>query len=408
LLLADYVRRATLLATFLILASWLVLGATPGTAGRFGPPWMSYVVVDQTLVREQADPSAAVIGPLTRGALVVVIGEQQSPEGVSFTRTTLGYVPAEDLRESIDPWVADVTAASAAVYSKPNARDAVRMHVKEGELLRVTGVSAGMNGDANLWWSTTEGYVALDALSPSTNPWASQWTVPDGVLAIHGWWGRTNSSANVRAGPSTEAPTIGQFAGGQLLKVLVDGPGEEVEGSSTWYRIDGGRYAGGWVHSSLISRADQPRPNTTEPRGGSSSGRWIVVDRRQHSLTLVEQGEPVFTTYVALGVAGRETPTGTYSTWGKYRADNMTSRSVRDPGGYYDLPNVPDTQYYRDGGFALHGTYWHDVFGTDESHGCVNVTWADGRFLFSQTLPTVVNGELTTPTGQPATDLVIL
>ena len=168
------------------------------------------------------------------------------------------------------------------------------------------------------------------------------------------------------------------------------------------------RYAGGWVHSSLIKKAAQPQANTTPPPSGSASGRWIVVDRRLHSLTLVDNGQPVFVTYVALGTAGRETPAGTYSTWGKFRADDMTSTSVRDPGGYYDLPNVPDTQYYLDGGFAIHGTYWHDDFGADQSHGCVNVTWTDGRYLFDQTAPLVLQNERTTPTGQPATDVVIL
>jgi lipoprotein-anchoring transpeptidase ErfK/SrfK len=188
--------------------------------------------------------------------------------------------------------------------------------------------------------------------------------------------GASSSDANVRAGPSTESPIVGHLPGGQRVKVLVEGPGQNVQGSATWYRIDG--------------------------------GRWIVVDRSQHTLTLVDQGTAQFATYVALGVAGRETPNGTYSTWGKYRADDMTSASVADPGGYYDLPNVPDTQYYRDGGFAIHGTYWHDEFGTDQSHGCINVTWADGEYLFDQTLPYVRDGQITTPTGQPATEVLIL
>ena len=42
------------------------------------------------------------------------------------------------------------------------------------------------------------------------------------------------------------------------------------------------------------------------------------------------------------------------------------------------------------------------------SHGCVNVTWTDGRYLFDQTLPRVLDGQNTTPTGQPATEVVIL
>ncbi len=97
----------------------------------------------------------------------------------------------------------------------------------------------------------------------------------------------------------------------------------------------------------------------------------------------------MFTTYVALGEAGRDTPWGDYSTWGKFRADDMTSTSVQASNDYYDLPNVPDTQYYLDGGFAIHGTYWHDNFLTNQSHGCINLTWTDGAYLFNLTKPEV-------------------
>jgi lipoprotein-anchoring transpeptidase ErfK/SrfK len=400
-------RRTLPIAALSCVACWLTLGASPTDASRFGTPWQARVIVDQTVAHLQPSTSSQISGPLARGSIVVVTAEGQGND-YEWTATTVGYVPSRDLTELFDPWVADVVVDTMPVYAKPNARVAIRLNASKGDLMRVTGVSPGLNGDSNIWWSTTEGYVTLDALQPSTNPWASQWTVPDGLLALDGWWGRVASSANVRAGPSTDAPTVGKLGGGQLLKVLVEGPGEDVQGSSTWYRIDGGRYAGGWVHSSLIKRAAQPVENTTEPKGGSDTGRWIVVDRRSHSLTLVDHGDAVFTTYVALGVAGRETPTGTYSTWGKWRADDMTSTSLRDPGGYYDLPNVPDTQYYLDGGFAIHGTYWHDDFASDESHGCVNVTWTDGRYLFSQTLPHVADSDLTAPNGQPATEVVIL
>ena len=401
-------RRLALLVSSLSLVSSLLLGAGPAAASRFGPPWMSRVIADQAAIYQQPDLSSAVVGPLAHGTIVVVLGEGSDSGGHEWTQTTLGYVPSESLTEWIDPWVADVTPPSTPVYAKPNARDAVRLSAEQGQLMRVTGVSHGMNGDTNLWWSTTEGYVALDALQPSQNPWSTMWTVPDGLLALNGWWGATRTDANVRAGPTTDAPSVGHLPAGDLVKVLVEGPGQDVQGSSTWYRIDGGRYAGGWVHSSLVRRAAEPQANTTPPPSGSASGRWIVVDRGHHSLTLVDHGQPAFVTYVALGVAGRETPTGTYSTWGKYRADDMTSSSVKDPGGYYDLPNVPDTQYYLDGGFAIHGTYWHDDFGSDESHGCVNVTWTDGRYLFGQTLPYVADSQLTTPTGQPASEVVIL
>jgi lipoprotein-anchoring transpeptidase ErfK/SrfK len=390
------------------IAGWLVLGGGAAHANRFGPPWQARVVADATFVYSQADTTSAVIGPLRHGAIVVVTREQTDTAGHEWTATTLGFVPSQAIVEYTDSWVADVIVPSTPVFAKPNAKDVVRLDAKQGDLLRVTGVSPGLNGDSNLWWSTTEGYVALGDLAQSQNAWSTLWRVPDPLLALNGWWGTTATDANVRVGPSTDAPTIGHLPAGQKVKVIVEGPGQDVLGSSTWFEVDGGRYAGGWVHSSLVRKTAQPRANTTSPPAGSASGRWIVVDRRLHSLTLVDNGEPVFVTYVALGTAGRETPTGTYSTWGKFRADDMTSHSVRDPGGYYDLPNVPNTQYYLDGGFAIHGTYWHDDFGGDESHGCVNVTWTDGRYLFGQTLPAVTDGQNTTPTGQLATEVVIL
>jgi len=401
-------RTLPLLIAVFALTAWLTLGAMAAQANRFGPPWQARVVADTAFVYSQADLGSAVIGPLQHGTIVVVTGEQTDSIGHEWTMTTLGFVPSEAVVEYIDSWIADVIVPSTPVYAKPNARDAVRLNATQGDLLRVTGVAPGLNGDTHLWWSTTEGYVALNDLAQSQNPWSTLWAVPDGLLALNGWWGTTTSDANVRVGPTTDAPTIGHLPGGTRVKVLVEGPGQDVQGNSTWFEIDGGRYAGGWVHSSLVKKTAQPQANTTPPPAGSASGRWIVVDRQLHSLTLVDNGQPVFVTYVALGTAGRETPTGTYSTWGKFRADDMTSTSVRDPGGYYDLPNVPDTQYYLDGGFAIHGTYWHDDFGGDESHGCVNVTWTDGRYLFGQTLPVVNDGDITTPSGQPATEVVIL
>jgi hypothetical protein len=48
--------------------------------------------------------------------------------------------------------------------------------------------------------------------------------------------------------------------------------------------------------------------------------------------------------------------------------------------GYY-LTNVPYTMYFYDG-YGLHGTYWHNNFGTPMSHGCVNLRTEDAQWLF--------------------------
>jgi hypothetical protein len=33
-------------------------------------------------------------------------------------------------------------------------------------------------------------------------------------------------------------------------------------------------------------------------------------------------------------------------------------------GEYYNVPDVPDVLYFTDRGHAIHGTYWHNNFGS--------------------------------------------
>jgi len=53
---------------------------------------------------------------------------------------------------------------------------------------------------------------------------------------------------------------------------------------------------------------------------------------------------------------------------------------------YYDLKNIPWTMFYNYD-YALHGTYWHDKFGTPQSAGCTNMTQGDAKYIFDHTLP---------------------
>jgi lipoprotein-anchoring transpeptidase ErfK/SrfK len=57
----------------------------------------------------------------------------------------------------------------------------------------------------------------------------------------------------------------------------------------------------------------------------------------------------------------------------------------------FELRDVPWIQYFSKG-FALHGAYWHDVFGVPRSHGCVNLAPIDARIVFNFTDPPVPEG----------------
>ena len=57
----------------------------------------------------------------------------------------------------------------------------------------------------------------------------------------------------------------------------------------------------------------------------------------------------------------------------------------------YMVQGVPWVLLFQ-GHNALHGAYWHDVFGMPKSHGCINLAPEDARRLFHWTEPQVPPG----------------
>jgi lipoprotein-anchoring transpeptidase ErfK/SrfK len=59
--------------------------------------------------------------------------------------------------------------------------------------------------------------------------------------------------------------------------------------------------------------------------------------------------------------------------------------------GTYQLRDVPYIQYFA-AGYALHAAYWHDVFGKQKSHGCINLSPIDAHRVFMWTEPAIPDG----------------
>ena len=124
-----------------------------------------------------------------------------------------------------------------------------------------------------------------------------------------------------------------------------------------------------------------PTPTTASaPRAVSASGKVIDVDLSKQWLAAYENGELVYKAPVATGKDGFNTPTGTYDIYSK-----LSLRTMRGElnGETWTVPNVPNVMYIN-GMVALHGTYWHNKFGTGVrmSHGCVNLSLADAAWLY--------------------------
>ncbi len=112
--------------------------------------------------------------------------------------------------------------------------------------------------------------------------------------------------------------------------------------------------------------------------------RWIDVNLSEQRTYAYEGDQIVNSFIVSTGTWQHPTVTGQFSVYVKYR-----SAPMRGP-GYY-LPGVPYIMYFYKG-YGLHGTYWHNNFGTPMSHGCINLRTEDAAWLFNwASVGTLVN-----------------
>ena len=105
--------------------------------------------------------------------------------------------------------------------------------------------------------------------------------------------------------------------------------------------------------------------------------KWIDLDLSDQRLVAYVGTVPVYAVRVSTGVPRFPTVKGQFRIYRKLTATLMSGP------GYY-LPNVPWTMYYYKS-YAIHGTYWHNNFGRPMSHGCVNLSTPDAKWLFDWT-----------------------
>lgn len=121
-------------------------------------------------------------------------------------------------------------------------------------------------------------------------------------------------------------------------------------------------------------------PNPTPPPGVLNN-RWIEINLFEQTLTVYDKGQMVFATMVSSGVPPFYTRPGLFQIFKKKPTEIMSGAFEADRSDYYYLEDVPWTMYY-DEARAIHGAYWHTLFGYPRSHGCVNISIGDSHWLF--------------------------
>jgi lipoprotein-anchoring transpeptidase ErfK/SrfK len=198
---------------------------------------------------------------------------------------------------------------------------------------------------------------------PNTDSFSAQSNAPQSDSPLDVAPTATDAPTAAPTAPPTEEPTLVPAAtetpGSMVMDIVADTPTSEVV---------------------------PPAPSDSNPQVANvgSGERWIDVDLTNQAVYAYEGNTVVNSFIVSTGTWIHPTVTGQYKIYVKIRSGNM-----HGPG--YFLPAVPYIMYFYKG-YGLHGTYWHNNFGTPMSHGCINLRTDDAAWLFNwASVGTLVN-----------------
>jgi lipoprotein-anchoring transpeptidase ErfK/SrfK len=155
----------------------------------------------------------------------------------------------------------------------------------------------------------------------------------------------------------------------------------EMRGNHGYWVMNDGLY----VRDYNFGVAEEQAP----PAAAGSSGKWVHIDLSEQLLVAYEGSRPVFAALVSSGKEGFATPAGEFRIVSKHVSATMDGITEAD--GAYSIEDVPWTMFFNSN-FAIHGAFWHNRFGMTKSHGCVNMSPVDARWVFEWSEPSVPEG----------------
>ena len=191
---------------------------------------------------------------------------------------------------------------------------------------------------------------------------------------------------NVRTGPGVEFPSVLKLRDGVILRVE-----KTVRvANRDWYKITFDEYVRYpdrlgkdlYVASDAVTAFLRAAPKELDAKKRVDTKKIIIVDVSEQKLYAYNAGELYMAETVSTGLDGTPTEVGQYRIFRKTPSRYMQGPIPGGTDDEYDLPGVPWTMYFTVEGAAIHGAYWHNNFGNQHSHGCVNLTPEKARILY--------------------------
>lgn len=286
--------------------------------------------------------------------------------GMTFPKTPLPFVtPSPDL-EIIPFRYAVLSKDPVPAFSSlpTSASDTPTSYLPAG--LKYISYSSISDTDTGRWLYSKNGdFISGSYLSRVSLPTFQGVIISEPPLSGFGW---LIEPALPRAGPSNN-----EAVSGKTLYTYTKVPVYQTVTSEgqEWVMVGIDQ----WLPKSEVARV----LIASQSPEGVTNGRWIEVNLYDQTLAVYDHNQLVFATLIASGLNPFFTRPGLFQITQKKPAETMSGGNGSPD--YYYLEDVPWTMYY-DGVRALHGAYWRTVLGYPASHGCVNLSVGDSRWLF--------------------------
>jgi lipoprotein-anchoring transpeptidase ErfK/SrfK len=281
-----------------------------------------------------------------------------------------------------------VAARVVWMYDRPSIEGQQIKFCQNDTLLNITNtaVSEDVTSHNRVWYQIgAEGFVHSSSIQPVRTFLNAPLTdVPRrGLLAevsVPYTDGHTGPKADSKASYRMYYETTHW-----VISVATDRDGQ------IWYEVRDDKY-----NESYYARAEHLRIMTEDELAPLSPNvpdeeKKIQVRLEDQIVIAYEYNQPVFAAPASTGgiyrVGTYTTPKGAFVTYYKRPSRHMAAGDLAASG--FDLPGVPWVQYITKSGISFHGTFWHNDFGRPRSHGCINLSIQNAKWLYRWTAPQV-------------------
>lgn len=295
--------------------------------------------------------------------------------------------------------VGRVAYESVGVFDAPKFNAVHLSEVFRDTLLPIEAQLTPLGGPAYnpRWYKIAQGYVhsaRIQLVQDEQNTVLSALPAGGQLCRVTVPFTQPYSFSN-QSGWSVESLFMLYYDTTHWVTAIVDGPD-----GTRWYQItepwEGVQYYAAGAHLRPIP-ADDFAPISPDVPAGE---KHIEISLAAQQLTAFENGRVVLRVPISSGVRNSggaglptETPRGTFHIYSKLPTKYMGDSRLTDNLGDRFLPGVPWTCFFIEGGYAIHGAYWHNNFGAPMSKGCINLRPDHAQRIYRWTTPSAPANE---------------